>query len=45
MSPATIEAYRIGQKGLVTLLTSEGIDRKNISFDCFNCKTLTAYAT
>lgn len=45
MSPATIEAYRLGLEAFITFLTSDGIDRKNISFDCFNHKTLTAYTT
>lgn len=45
MSPATIEAYRLGLEAFITFLTGTGIDRSNITFDCFDRATLTAYTT
>ena len=45
MSPATIQAYRLGLEAFITYLTGTGINRANITFDCFDRATLTAYST
>jgi len=44
MSPATLEAYRLGLEGFTTFLATRGITRKDVSFDCFDRRTICDYA-